>query len=54
MKNNKEVNVYDDYDTTSFIDKGKSKTLKDLSLKFPKEAPALKEDISRHNLEAKL
>jgi len=40
MKPNKdEITVYDDFDTTSYINKDNSKTLSDIGLKLPKEAP---------------
>jgi len=38
-KENKEIHIYDDYDTTSFIDDSDPKTLADLNLKLPKEPP---------------
>jgi predicted DNA binding CopG/RHH family protein len=37
--NEEEVTVYDTYDTTSYIDTNNAKTLADIGLKLPKEAP---------------
>ncbi|RKX86103.1 MAG: hypothetical protein DRP70_10710 [Spirochaetes bacterium] len=39
MKKNKEILDYDSYDTTEFIDKNNQKTLNDIGIKLPKEAP---------------
>jgi predicted DNA binding CopG/RHH family protein len=40
MKKNKdEILEYDTHDTSAFIDTNKPKSLKDLGLKLPKEAP---------------
>jgi predicted DNA binding CopG/RHH family protein len=39
MKNNKVILDYDKNDTTSFIDKSKPKTLGDIGIKLPKDAP---------------
>ena len=39
MKKNKEILDYDSNDTTEFIDKNNHKTLKDIGIKLPKEAP---------------
>lgn len=37
MKKNKKITVYDENDTTFFIDKKKSYSLKDIGFKLPKE-----------------
>ena len=34
-----EITLYDDYDTTSFINKKKPLSLKDIGLKLPTESP---------------
>lgn len=41
MKTNKreEITIYDNFDTTEFIDKKKHKTLVSLGIKLPKEQP---------------
>jgi predicted DNA binding CopG/RHH family protein len=40
MKNTqREITVYDDHDTTSFIDKSRPLKLQDLGFKLPKEGP---------------
>lgn len=38
-KNKKEILDYDNHETTGFIDKSNPKTLEDIGIKLPKEAP---------------
>ena len=38
-KTQREITVYDDHDTTSFIDKSRPLKLQDLGFKLPKEGP---------------
>lgn len=39
MKKNKEILDYDENDTTGFINKNKPKSLEDIGIRLPKEAP---------------
>ena len=38
-KNGKEIQVYDEHDTSAYIDRSKSMQLSDLGLELPRESP---------------